>query len=300
MIKEDENIIDSIGIFCKRRKYLIFSIVIFTSTALLFVDLVDGDWKSLKYSISNLSNFFFNDLWPPDWKILEVPVHNCKSDFVIFCSHGFIGIIDTLKMAFAATALGFALALPISILASRNLYDDFVAVPCRLILAAARTLPSLIWAIIFVIMVGLGAISGVLAMTAYTIGYLGKLQYEAIEGMSNNPLDAARAMGLSSTEIVFRVVIPECANNLISQLLFMFEYNVRHSSVIGIVGGVGVGYYLKMYLDVQDYERVMALLILLFIVVVIVDFISVRARSYFVEEATFRPKALFGNIFKTK
>ena len=71
-------------------------------------------------------------------------------------------------------------------------------------------------------------------MTIYTVGYLGKLQYESIEGMSNVPLEAADSMGLSKIEKALGVVIPEEANNLISQAIFMFEYNVRHGTVIGI------------------------------------------------------------------
>ena len=125
-------------------------------------------------------------------------------------------------------------------------------------------------------------------------------QYESIEGLSKGPIDAARAMGLTNTEIVLKVIIPESANNLISQLFFMFEYNVRHGSIIGIVGGVGIGFYLAEYLDMQMYQRVMALLISLFIVVVIIDFLSIKARSYFVEEGAFNNKYLFGNIFRGK
>ena len=88
--------------------------------------------------------------------------------------------METLKIAFVATGFGFILSLPLATLASRNLYRDSIAIPFRVLLAAMRTLPSIIWAIFFVILVGLGPVSGVLAMTFYTVGYLGKLQYEAI------------------------------------------------------------------------------------------------------------------------
>ena len=133
-------------------------------------------------------------------------------------------------------------------------------------------------------------------MTFYTIGYLGKLQYETIEGLSKDPLDAARAMGLSNSEIIMRVVIPESANNLISQLLFMFEYNVRHGSVIGIVGAGGIGYYISTYLKFLQYDKVMALLIVLFIVVVLIDILSIKARSYFVEDVNLKYPSFFKSI----
>ena len=288
-------------IFLKRKKYPIFLLFIILTTWFVFVDLVDGDWNSLENSLDNLSVFFYESLWPPNWKVLEArsyPV--CDRNWDILCSPAYIGIIETLKIAFVSTGLGFILSLPLATLASRNLYRDSVAIPFRFLLSAMRTLPSLIWAIFFVILIGLGPVSGVMAMTFYTIGYLGKLQYETIEGLSKDPLDAAKAMGLSNIEIIMRVVIPESANNLISQLLFMFEYNVRHGSVIGIVGAGGIGYYISTYLKFLQYDKVMALLIVLFFVVVIIDLLSIKARSYFVDDVSFKYPSFFHKIWRGK
>ena len=288
-------------IFLKRKKYPIFLLFIILTTWFVFVDLVDGDWNSLENSLDNLSVFFYESLWPPNWKVLEArsyPV--CDRNWDILCSPAYIGIIETLKIAFVSTGLGFILSLPLATLASRNLYRDSVAIPFRFLLSAMRTLPSLIWAIFFVILIGLGPVSGVMAMTFYTIGYLGKLQYETIEGLSKDPLDAAKAMGLSNIEIIMRVVIPESANNLISQLLFMFEYNVRHGSVIGIVGAGGIGYYISTYLKFLQYDKVMALLIVLFFVVVIIDLLSIKARSYFVDDVSFKYPSFFNKIWRGK
>ena len=142
----------------------------------------------------------------------------------------------------------------------------------------------MIWAIFLVILVGLGPLAGVLAMTIYTVGYLGKLQYESIEGLTKTPLDAANAIGLSRWEVAVNVVIPEAANDLISHSIFMFEYNFRSGTVIGIVGAGGIGYYISTYLKFLQYDKVIALLIVLFFVVVIIDLLSIKARSYFVED----------------
>ena len=218
-----------------RKRYPIFISLFLIATYLVFVDLVDGNWASLENSLDNLSVFFYESLWPPNWKVTEAQSYpTCERSWDFLCSPAYIGITETLKIAFVSTGFGFVISLPLATLASRNLYRDSIAIPFRFLLAAMRTLPSIIWAIFFVILVGLGPVSGVLAMTFYTIGYLGKLQYETIEGLSNDPLDAAKAMGLNNSEIIQRVVIPETANNLISQLFFMFEYNVRHGSVIGL------------------------------------------------------------------
>ena len=284
-----------------RKKYPIFISLFLIATYLVFVDLVDGDWASLENSLDNLSVFFYESLWPPNWKVTEAQSYpTCDRSWEFLCSPAYIGITETLKIAFVSTGFGFIISLPLATLASRNLYRDSIAIPFRFLLAAMRTLPSIIWAIFFVILVGLGPVSGVLAMTFYTIGYLGKLQYETIEGLSNDPLDAAKAMGLNNSEIIQRVVIPETANNLISQLFFMFEYNVRHGSVIGIVGAGGIGYYISTYLKFLQYDKVIALLLLLFVVVVIIDLISIKARSYFVDDATFKTPSLFGNLFRAK
>ncbi len=288
-------------IFLKRKKYPIILFLIILTTWFVFVDLVDGDWKTLENSLDNLSVFFYESLWPPNWKVLEArsyPV--CDRNWDILCSPAYIGIVETLKIAFVSTGLGFILSLPLATLASRNLHRDSVAIPFRFLLSAMRTLPSLIWAIFFVILIGLGPISGVMAMTFYTIGYLGKLQYETIEGLSKDPLDAAKAMGLTNFEIIMRVVVPESANNLISQLLFMFEYNVRHGSVIGIVGAGGIGYYISTYLKFLQYDKVMALLIVLFFVVVIIDLLSIKARSYFVDDVSFKYPSFFQKIWRGK
>ena len=119
------------------------------------------------------------------------------------------------------------------------------------------------------------------------MGYLGKLQYEAIEGISSEPLDASLAMGHSWLERSFGVVLPESANGLISQVIFMFEYNFRHGTVIGIVGAGGIGYYINLYLKFLQYDKVIAYLIIIFVVVLLLDMLSIQARSFFTEDSNF-------------
>ncbi|MDC3267929.1 ABC transporter permease subunit [bacterium] len=228
-------------------------------------------------------------MWPPNWSVLEArsyPV--CEQDLEFFCSVGYLGMMETLKIAFVSTILGFIGAISLSSLAARNLMPLYISLPVRIFLSAVRSLPSLIWAILFVIVIGFGPLSGVLAMTFYTVGYLGKLQYEVFEGMPNDPLEAGRAMGLSRPSIVMNIVIPENSNHLLSQLMFMFEYNVRHGTVIGIVGAGGIGYYINTYLKFLQYDKVFALLILIFIVVVLIDLLSLAVRSFVNEEGDVR------------
>lgn len=251
----------------------------------VFNDLVQGDWGSLSNGWDNLSIFWNESLWPPDWAMLQAQTYpECNSSIGFFCSKAYIGMLETIKMAFVATVLGFSFAIFLSPMAARNLAPLWISIPTRIVLAATRSLPSIIWAIIFVVIFGLGPLAGVLAMTFYTIGYLGKFQYEEMEGMRNDPLEAARAMGLSRAEIAVNVVIPESSNSLLSQLLFMFEYNVRHGTVLGLVGAGGIGYYLQYYMGFLMYQQVMAFLIVIFVVVIIIDLLSMLLRSFVNEQ----------------
>ena len=284
-------------------KYRLFGIILF----LLFIawgtldGLVEGDWGRLEGGLSNMVVFFEESMWPPNWSVLEArsyPV--CEEEIGFFCSVGYLGMMETLKIAFVSTVLGFIGAITLSSLAARNLTPLFVSIPVRVFLSAVRSLPSLIWAILFVIVIGFGPLSGVLAMTFYTVGYLGKLQYEVFEGMANDPLEAGRAMGLSRPSIFFNIVIPENGNHLLSQLMFMFEYNVRHGTVIGIVGAGGIGYYISTYLKFLQYDKVFALLILIFIVVVLIDLLSLMVRSFVNEEGDVRKPTWLTLLMKAR
>jgi len=257
---------------------------------------MDREFKELLISVTvviigfwAIVQFTSGLVWDWDgWKVLEPQSYPpCEvNNFIQFtCSTAWIGMIETIKIAILATFFGMLLSLPLGLLSSRNLFPNYITYPSRAIVSACRSLPSLIWAIIFVIIVGLGPRAGVLAMSIYTVGYLGKMQYESIEGMNSAPLEAANAMGLTKTEISLWVVIPETANHLIAQMIFMFEYNVRSGTVIGIVGAGGIGYYINLYLKFLEYERVAAYLVIIFLVVLIIDMVSIYLRSFFVDDS---------------
>jgi len=206
------------------------------------------------------------------------------------CSPAVVGMTQTLEIAFLATVLGMILSLPLAAGAATNLAPPLLAQSIRQLLAALRVLPSLIWALIFVILVGIGPLAGVLAMTMYSVGYLGKLQYEALEGVSREPLEVARTMGLPRWQVARFFAIPEAANSLLSQMLFMFEYNVRHGSVVGLVGAGGIGWYMQYYLEpFKLYDRVLALIIVMYVVVIVIDQVSLRVRSRFIDDEPMRP-----------
>lgn len=266
---------------------LVIFVLLYLSCVTLF-NLVD-DWGRLEGGWENLTIFVTESMWPPNWSVLEAQSYPvCEKEIEFFCSVGYLGMVETIKIAFVSTILGFIGALCLSSFAARNLMPMYIALPFRFILAATRSLPSLIWAILFVIVIGFGPLAGVLAMTFYTIGYLGKLQYETFEGMPSDALEVSKAMGLSHATTFTSVVIPETGNHLLSQLMFMFEYNVRHGTVIGIVGAGGIGYYINTYMKFLQYDKVLALLMIIFVVVVVIDLMSMMVRSFVTDEGDVR------------
>ena len=235
------------------------------------------------------------EAWPPDFSVVTdraswaYPPCELQTDWM--CSPAVVGMTQTLEIAFLATILGMVLSLPLAAASATNLAPPLMAQSIRQLLAALRVLPSLIWALIFVILVGIGPLAGVLAMTMYSVGYLGKLQYEALEGVSREPLEVARTMGLPRWQVARFFAIPEAANSLLSQMLFMFEYNVRHGSVVGLVGAGGIGWYMQYYLEpFKLYDRVLALIIVMYVVVIVIDQVSLRIRRRFIEDEPMRPK----------
>ena len=277
------------------RRGFLYAIGALLLTAFIILnDLVD-DWGRLSGGMENLSVFVQESMWPPNWSVLEAQSYPvCENKIEFFCSVGYIGMMETIKIAFVATIFGFIGALCLSSFAAKNLMPMRIAFPFRTLLSATRSLPSLSSGRSFRYRDWLpDPLAGVLAMTFYTIGYLGKLQYETYEGMPSDSLEVSKAMGLSHPAIFTSVVIPETGNHLLSQLMFMFEYNVRHGTVIGIVGAGGIGYYINTYLKLLQYDKVLALLILIFVVVILIDLLSLMLRSFVTDEGDVRqPKWL--------
>ena len=197
----------------------------------------------------------------------------------------FWSMIETIEMAFVGTVVGVTIALPLSMLAARNLNTKFVFVPIRTVLAAARTFPSILWAILFVIMVGLGPFAGILAIIMYTIGFIAKLQYESIEAVDSDPVEAVSSIGVSKWQLIRHVVVPESAPHLLSQILYMFDYNVRQTAILGLVGAGGIGFYIINYIKFFEYGKAAMFMFVVLITVLIIDWISVKIRDKYIVKA---------------
>jgi len=194
----------------------------------------------------------------------------------------FWAMLETIEMAFIGTVVGVAIALPLSLLSARNLNSKFVYVPVRALLAAIRTFPSILWAILFVIIVGLGPFAGVLAIIMYTVGFIAKLQYEAIEAIDADPMDAVGAIGVSKLQLIRFVVLPESASHLLSQILYIFDYNIRQTSILGLVGAGGIGFYIINYIKFFEYGKAAIFMLVVLATVLIIEWVSVRIRDKYI------------------
>ncbi|KAG0511744.1 MAG: phosphonate ABC transporter, permease protein PhnE [Nitrosopumilaceae archaeon] len=197
----------------------------------------------------------------------------------------FWSMLETIEMAFIGTVVGVAIALPLSMLAARNLNRKLVYVPIRALLAATRTFPSILWAILFVIMVGLGPFAGILAIIMYTIGFITKLQYESIEAIDSDPVEAVSSIGVSKWQLIRHVVVPESAPHLLSQILYMFDYNVRQTSILGLVGAGGIGFYIINYIKFFEYGKAAVFMLVVLITVLLIDWASVKIRDKYIVKA---------------
>ena len=146
-------------------------------------------------------------------------------------------------------------------------------------------MPALFWAIVFVGAVGLGPAAGTVAVTLYSLGYLGKLLYETFEGVDPEVIEAVRSVGCGRAQLARYALLPEAANGILAQLLFMFEYNMRASSIMGFVGAGGIGFYLLGYIQLLRYELLLTGLLLALAVVIVIDRLSALVRRLVVVPA---------------
>jgi len=193
-------------------------------------------------------------------------------------------LVETLQMSLIGTTVGVAIAYPLSALAARNTGPRVVRSVVRQTLNAIRTVPALIWALLFVAAVGFGTLAGVLALSLYSVGYLTKFFYESFENAPNGPQAALKEIGASGPQRFLRAVAPATRPAAIASAMFMLEYNVRSASVLGIVDAGGIGYDIKFYLDMRQFPAALACLVLIFGVVVLLDALSVRMRRRLLAE----------------
>lgn len=193
---------------------------------------------------------------------------------------------ETLSIAFLGTLLAALAALPVSLLAAKNIIPSiFLRFPVRRFLDSIRGIDTLIWALVWINVVGLGPFAGVLAIATSDFGAFGKLFSEAIEGADRKQVEGIRAAGGSKLHEIRFGLMPQVLPVLAGQILYFIESNTRSATIIGIVGAGGIGLQLAEQIRVLEWQKVSTLILMILVAVAAIDFVSNRLRRAIIGRA---------------
>ena len=189
-------------------------------------------------------------------------------------------MFETIEIAFLGTFIAIVLSIPLGLFSARNLAPNyFIYIVCKTIVIFFRAIPEFIIAMILVIAIGFGAMPGVLALGLHTMGFLAKFYAEDIEHINKGPIDALKSSGATKSQIISFGVIPQILPSFVANNLYILDRNVRMATMLGIVGAGGIGYELQSSFRMFEYERVSAIIILIFVTIFIIDHLSAFIRS---------------------
>lgn len=191
-------------------------------------------------------------------------------------------MVITLQIALWGTALAVVTAVPLALLASSNIVPWWVYQPVRRLMDSFRAINEMVFAMLFVVAVGLGPFAGVLALWIHTSGILAKLFSEAVEAIDPQPVEGIRSTGASAMHEIVYGVIPQVMPLWISFTLYRFESNVRSASVVGMVGAGGIGVVLWEIIRGFQYAETCAVMLIIIVTVSVIDLVSARIRQFFV------------------
>jgi phosphonate transport system permease protein len=202
--------------------------------------------------------------WPPD--LTELGILSVRA-------------AETVAMGTVGTSFGVLLAVPLCVLAARNVTPSrWLMLPARGILNALRGIDSFIFALIFVAAVGLGPFAGVLGVALHAAGSIAKLWAEAIETVEPGPIEGVVMSGAGRLKVIRYALIPDVLPALSSVTLYVWEWSVRASTILGVVGAGGIGQELKNSVDLLQFDRVFTILLLILVMVTVIDAISAWLR----------------------
>lgn len=190
-------------------------------------------------------------------------------------------MLITVQIAIWGTVLAVILAIPFGILSAENVAPFWLYWPVRRLMDAARAINELVFAMLFVVAVGLGPFAGVLALFVHTTGVLAKLFSEAVEAIDPRPVEGIRATGATRIQEVIFGIIPQVMPLWISYSLYRFESNVRSATVVGLVGAGGIGVLLWEYIRGFYYGETAAVMLVIIVTVSLLDMLSQRLRKMF-------------------
>jgi phosphonate transport system permease protein len=196
-------------------------------------------------------------------------------------------MIETIFLGMMATFFGIILALPVSFFAAKNLMSGtwitlLIYYIVRTLLNIVRSVEPLIWAVIAVAIVGLGPFAGIISLTLHSVAALGKLYSEAIESIDHGPIEAVQATGANWLQTVVYAVVPQIVPPFVSFTIYRWDINVRMSTIIGLVGGGGIGYLLIQWIRLLDFKAAGIAVWFIILTVATLDNVSAEIRQRFV------------------
>ena len=191
------------------------------------------------------------------------------------------GMLESIQIAILATAVGILLSLPLGLVAARNLMPGWVSWTARGVIALCRSFHPVIVAILFVKAVGFGALAGILALIVASMGFVSKLFAEAIEEMSLKQVEAVRATGASFWGVLVMGVLPQVMARFVGFAAYQLDSNLRNSTMVGIVGGGGIGATLFTAYQRFDYDFVLTILLVIIAVIMVSEIASTWLRRIF-------------------
>jgi phosphonate transport system permease protein len=188
---------------------------------------------------------------------------------------------DTINIATLGTGLGLLIAAPVAFLAARNTTPSrWLIRPLALfVIVASRSVNSLIWALLLVTILGPGLLAGVVAIALRSIGFIGKLLYEAIEEIDPRPVEAVRATGAGGLQVLDYAMVPQILPAFAGIALFRWDINIRESTVLGLVGAGGIGLQLKASVDTLAWPQVTLIFLVILATVIVSEWISASVRQ---------------------
>lgn len=244
------------------------SLLLFLVAVVSSAGVLRGSGRDLNY-LANIRRFLEN-FFPPDFSVTGQTL---------------IGLWETFQIAVMATAFAIVISIPIAMAGAQTLSPRWLVFITRQLMNGIRTIPSLIWALLAVAIVGPNALAGVIGLTFYSIGYLGKFFSDAFESVDVDVARALRALGARTIQAFQYGLWPHAKPLVWSYSLWMLEYNIRSAAIVGIVGAGGVGLQLHTYQEYYQWNKFATVLLFMFLLVSALDLLGERVRNQIVRKA---------------
>lgn len=220
---------------------------------------------------------FLASMFPPHFLAWDQPYfYNQESEF----QYVLLAAMETFQMAVLGTVLAVVFGFVAAMFAARNITPNFwVYQGTRTMCDGFRGISEVVWALLFVSMVGLGPFTGVLALAVHNTGALGKYFSEAIEAIDEGILESVEAAGATRTQVFFHGIMPELGTLFMSYILYYFEHNLRQAMVLGIVGAGGIGIELLLAMKYFNFHKALSVILLMLVMVIITDRLSGMIRK---------------------